>query len=222
MPCGFLDQAGGSLLLFSLVFLFTATAQNPMLAKSAFRYVGGALSLFLARARLSRHWSNASDCYNTDMVAYKDIARGVVLVLSARWEGEELSEEGLRRLSAEITGFGDDNVNIAGANAPNPGALYLSITCLPLHTRGSRNADSNLRAQGADAHSMGTSAYAMGTSAYALGTDKHSMGTSKVKVALKAAPQYRCNRCVGGRRPFGSNAKIPRCPACRSKSTQML
>ena len=167
------------------------------------------MDLERAQNRIAVHWCRSSDCYSTDMADYAGIARAFIFVRRpALWDGEELSEEGLRQLAATITGFGDDNVNRAGANAPNPGALYLSITRLPLHKYGSRDAkssNSGLRARGDDAYSMGTS--------------KFSMGTSKVQTALKAAPQYRCNPC-GCR--FGSNADHPRCPECKSRSSSQF
>ena len=157
------------------------------------------------------HWCNTSDCYNTDMATYAGIARAFIFVLSASWVGEKLSEEELRQLAKTITEFGDDNVNRAGANAANPGALYLSITRLALHQYGSRDAkssNSGLRARGADAYSNGTDAFSKGT-------DARSMGTSKVQVALTEAPQYRCKSCG---HIFGSDGARPVCPECKSRS----
>ena len=185
------------------------------------------------------HWCNTSDCYNTDMATYAGIARAFIFVLSASWVGEKLSEEELRQLAKTITEFGDDNVNRAGANAANPGALYLSITRLALHQYGSRDAkssNSGLRARGADAYSNGTDAfskgtdafskgtdaysngtdaYSKGTDAFSKGTDARSMGTSKVQVALTEAPQYRCKSCG---HIFGSDGARPVCPECKSRS----
>ena len=213
-----------------------ASAQNPILSKTQSsphsRYTGAGLDLARAQNRISVHWCNTSDCYNTDMATYAGIARAFIFLLSASWAGEKLSEEELRQLAATITGFGDDNVNPAGANAPNPGALYLSITRLALHPYGSRDAkssNSGLRARGEDAYSNGTDAYSkgddaysngtdafsMGTDAYSKGTDAFSMGTSKVQAALKEAPQYRCKFCG---HVFGSDGARPVCPECKKRS----